>query len=249
MTESLRAGAQVLRDVRLYLVCDAAPGRKDAAAERDLESLLRRALEGGVDAIQLRDKALDDRGLIDASTTFRRLASELGVPFLLNDRPDLVAAAGADGVHVGQDDVPVSTARELAGADAIIGLSTHSVDQLTAACEAEDGSRPDYVSVGPVWPTPTKDGRTATGLEYVRVAAEQASLPWFAIGGIDETNVNEVTAAGASRIVVVRAIRDAPNVEAAARALRGLLRTESDLERVIDSPVSARTGSSEGKGS
>ena len=208
---------------RLYFVCDAAP-------RPSLEVVLRSALEGGVDLIQLRDKALDDRGLISAASTFRDLASEFGVPFVLNDRPDLVAACGADGVHVGQDDTPVALARELAGAAAIVGLSTHSAEELRAACEAEGDSRPDYLSVGPVWPTPTKEGRPATGLDYVRLAAEGAALPWFAIGGIDLSNVGEVTAAGARRIVVVRAIRDASEVRLAAAALSEHLTVSTDAE-------------------
>ena len=153
------------------------------------------------------------------SEPFRRAAAAHGALFVLNDRPDLVEACGADGVHVGQDDTPVESARTQAGADAIVGLSTHSPAQLDAAHAAGAG-RPDYVSVGPVWETPTKAGRPAAGLEYVGYAAEHATLPWFAIGGIDPDNVAAVAAAGATRIVVVRAIRDAAEPAAAAATLR-----------------------------
>lgn len=224
---------RALTRARLYFVCDAAPSPS-------LEAVLRPALEGGVDIIQLRDKGLDERGLIRASAIFRHLANEFGVPFVLNDRADLVAACGADGIHVGQDDTPVATARELAGPGAIVGLSTHSAGQLSAACKASGPSRPDYISVGPVWPTPTKEGRPAAGLDYVRLARECASLPWFAIGGIDSSNLGEVMAAGAHRIVVVRAIRDAKEVRAAAAALSERLGALAGLERVGSPSEEAR---------
>jgi thiamine-phosphate pyrophosphorylase len=197
----------------LYLVCDARPNG------RDPESVLAPALSAGVGVIQLRDKDVDEADLVEASGPFRRLADLHGVPFLLNDRPDLVAACAADGVHVGQADAPVAEARAAAGPGSLVGLSTHSPDQLVAACEATGASRPDYVSVGPVWATPTKPGRPAAGIEYVRHAAAHSTLPWFAIGGIEPGNVVDVIAAGARRAVVVRAIRDAADPAAAARAL------------------------------
>jgi thiamine-phosphate pyrophosphorylase len=138
----------------------------------------------------------------------------------LNDRPDLALAAGADGVHVGQDDAPVASVREQVGDALLIGLSTHTREQFDAALE----SKADEVSVGPVWETPTKEGRPATGLDYVRYAASRGGeRPWFAIGGIAPDNVGDVVAAGARRIVVVRAIRDAGDPEAAAARLRAAL--------------------------
>jgi len=141
---------------------------------------------------------------------------------VINDRPDLVAACAADGVHVGQDDAPVAEARRVAGPDAIVGLSTHSPVQLDAALTASGDARPDYVSVGPIWETPTKLGRPAAGLAYVEDAAGRAAgLPWFAIGGIEPGNLAAVTAAGARRIAVVRAIRDADDPGAVAALLRG----------------------------
>jgi thiamine-phosphate pyrophosphorylase len=127
-------------------------------------------------------------------------------------------------VHVGQDDAPVAEARAAAGDDALVGLSTHTTGEVEAACAAEGPERPDQISVGPVWETPTKEGRPATGLELVELAtALEPPMPWFAIGGIDSSNVDEVLAAGASRIVVVRAIRDAADPEVAARELREAL--------------------------
>lgn len=201
---------------RLYLVCE---GGGDRAA---LAALLEAALAGGADLIQLRDKDADDERLLASAPAFRAAADRHRALFLVNDRPDLVAACAADGVHVGQDDVPVAEARRAAGPDAIVGLSTHSPAQLDAALAASGAARPDYVSVGPVWETPTKPGRPAAGLAYVEQAAERAGgLPWFAIGGIDLGNLAAVVAAGARRIVVVRAIRDADDPRAVAAALRG----------------------------
>ncbi|MGH2952544.1 MAG: thiamine phosphate synthase [Solirubrobacterales bacterium] len=203
---------------RLYFVCDARPGGTDP------KPLLDAALRGGVDVIQLRDKELGDEELVEAAATFRAAADEHGALFILNDRPDLVLACDADGVHVGQDDVPVAEARRAAGPGAVIGLSTHTAEELDRAAGETGDERPDQISVGPVWETPTKAGRAATGLELIEHAALAAGdLTWFAIGGIDGSNVAEVVAAGARRIVVVRAIRDAADPEAAARQLRAAL--------------------------
>ena len=205
-----------LRRARLYFVTDVRPG---------LEELLAVALAGGVDMVQLRDKSASDAELRRAAAVFRRLCDEHGALFWLNDRPDLAGACGADGVHVGQDDMPVADARRVAGANVLVGLSTHSPAQLDAALAAGEA---DQLSVGPVWETPTKEGRPAAGLDYVRHAARVAgSRPWFAIGGIDLGNVREVIAAGASRVVVVRAIRDAGDPRAAAAALRAALQEAS----------------------
>ena len=204
-----------LRDARLYFVCEARPHGEDP------RPLLDAALRGGVDILQLRDKELEGEELVAAGAPFRDAAEAGGALFILNDRPELVAASGADGVHVGQEDAPVAGARELAGPGTLVGLSTHSAEQIDAAHGAAGDARPDQISVGPVYETPTKEGRAATGLGLVRYAAQRASIPWFAIGGIDTRNVGAVAAAGARRAVVVRAIRDASDPEAAARALRG----------------------------
>jgi thiamine-phosphate pyrophosphorylase len=204
-----------LEAARLYFVCEAQPAGQDPLR------LLEAALRGGADLIQLREKSPRcAEELIAFADSFRRAAVAHDALFILNDRPELVAACGADGVHLGQDDVPVAQAREMAGPAALIGLSTHSPVQVDRACDARGPDRPDQLSVGPIWPTPTKAGRAPTGLELIRYAARRASIPWFAIGGIDTQNVHEVVGAGARRIVVVRAIRDAQDPEAATRALR-----------------------------
>jgi thiamine-phosphate pyrophosphorylase len=197
---------QRLARARLYLVCDAAFGADGVRA----------ALAGGADVVQLRDKDADDDAVLKAAEGFRRAADEHGALFIVNDRPDLAAAARADGVHVGQADDTPARARTLVGEDAIVGLSTHS----TAQADAAHATCVDYFCVGPVHATPTKAGRPAVGLAPVRHAAAAARLPWFAIGGLHLENVGAVLAAGAQRIVVVRAITEAPEPEAAARALR-----------------------------
>ena len=198
---------EFLSRARLYFVADAATSA----------DVLRAALEGGVDMVQLRDPAVPDPELLSAAERFRSACNEHGALFWINDRPDLALAAGADGVHVGQDDMPVAEARR---DELLVGLSTHSPEQFAAALR----SGADQLSVGPVWETPTKPGRPAAGLGYVRhAAAAGAGPPWFAIGGIDASNVEHVVEAGASRIVVVRAIRDAADPRAAAAALRAAL--------------------------
>jgi thiamine-phosphate pyrophosphorylase len=209
-----------LREARLYLVCGA-----EADGRGELRAFLDAALRGGVDVVQLREKdpAFGDEALLDAARTFRAAADAHGALFVLNDRPDLVAAAGADGVHVGQDDLPVADARALVGEDVLIGRSTHTPQQVDDAAVGDV----DYFAVGPVHATPTKPGRPAVGLELVRHAAgAPRPVPWFAIGGIDPSNVGAVVAAGATRIVVVRALTQAADPEATARALRGVLPQE-----------------------
>lgn len=199
-----------LRTARLYFVCDARPHGADP------EPLLRAALGGGVDIVQLREKQLGRAEIERAAATFRRMADNYSALFIVNDDPDLARICNADGVHVGQDDASVEDARAVLGADAIVGQSTHSEEQIAAA----EGRDIDYFAVGPVWETPTKPGRPAVGLELVTHAAGVASKPFFAIGGIGPLNAGEVVAAGGQRMCVVRAIRDAPHPEVAAEALR-----------------------------
>lgn len=202
-----------LERARLYLVCGARPGG------RPLADVLGPALAGGVDAFQLREKDAREEELLAAAGVARELCARAGALFILNDRPDLVSAAGADGAHVGQDDMTVERARELAGPDALIGRSTHTPAQVDAAHAA--GA--DYLGVGPVHATPTKPGRTPVGLELVNYAAGAAVRPWFAIGGIDADTIGAVTAAGATRAAFVRAITDAEDPRAAAAHLRAAL--------------------------
>jgi thiamine-phosphate pyrophosphorylase len=202
-----------LRTARLYFVCEARPGG------RDPEALLQAALGGGVDIVQLREKGLSREETQRSAQTFRRLCDTYSALFIVNDDPYLAQTCNADGVHVGQDDMSVEEARNILGPEMIIGLSTHSKEQL-AASEAQSV---DYVSVGPIWETPTKEGRPGVGLGLVEHAATEAPHPFFAIGGIDPANAGEVVAAGARRLGVVRAIRDAEDPTAAAAALRGAL--------------------------
>lgn len=210
-----------LADSRLYFVCDARP-------RGALDILLAEAIANGADMVQLRDKALSDDELVEASRAFRAAADANEALFLLNDRPDLVASCDADGVHLGQDDTAPADARAMLPPDAMLGLSTHSRDQIEAAQELGDEA-PDYISVGPIWETPTKQGRPGVGLELIDTAARIARLPWFAIGGIDPGNVGEVVAAGARRVVVVRAIRDAQDPAAATRELRDAVEASVEI--------------------
>ena len=170
--------------------------------------------------VQLRDKQADDEELLRSAAVFRSICAAHDALFWVNDRPDLALAAQADGVHVGQDDTPVAEVRAAVGPDLLIGLSTHTEAQLDAALDSEA----DELSVGPVHETPTKPGRPAAGLGLIERAARLApERPWFAIGGIGLDNVREVVAAGAQRVVVVRAIRDADDPGAAAAELRRAL--------------------------
>ena len=189
---------------RLYLITPARP---------DLADFLEAAVRGGVDLVQVREKGLSDRELLPVLEEAREITRRLGVPLVVNDRPDLAVLAGADYVHLGQDDLPVESAR---GFGVGVGLSTHSPAEVDAADA-------DYIGVGPVYATPTKEGRAPVGLELVRHAATHASVPWFALGGIDGSNAAEVVAAGATRLAVVRAIGAAADPEAAARELRAAL--------------------------
>jgi thiamine-phosphate pyrophosphorylase len=187
-----------LKASRLYLVCDAVE-----------DEFLNAAMRGGVDMVQLRLKDAPDDAILAAAARFAQHDALL----ILNDRPDLVAAAGADGVHVGQDDATVAEARALVGRDRLVGLSTHTPAEIDRA----DGA--DYIGVGPVYETPTKPGRPAVGVELVRYASLHAHMPFFAIGGINAANVRAVVAAGAERIAVVRALTGAEDPERAAREL------------------------------
>jgi thiamine-phosphate pyrophosphorylase len=219
MTRDRDARLRRLATARLYFVCEGRPG------DRDPDALLDAALRGGADMIQLREQAPRcAEEIIALAEPFRRAAAQHDALFFLNDQPALVEACGADGVHVGQDDVPVAQARIEAGPAALVGLSTHSPGQFDRALAARGPAKPDQISAGPVWETPTKEGRPGTGLGLIEhAAATGEGAAWFAIGGIDLANVDRVVAAGARRAVVVRAIRDATDPEAAARALRRAL--------------------------
>ncbi len=172
------------------------------------------------------------RELVAAARVARELCERAGALLIVNDDPAVALAAGADGVHVGQDDMPVARVREIVGPEVVIGLSTHTPAEATRAVGLSGPLAVDYIGVGPVYATPTKPGRPATGLQLVRHAAAHTTRPWFAIGGIDATNAAAVLAAGARRVAVVRAIADATDPEGAARALRTLLD-----EHPLDDPL------------
>ncbi len=197
-------------DCRLYLCT---PDRPDVAA------FVSACIAGGVDIVQLRDKQLEARPLIDRARLVQAVCAEHGVPFVLNDRPDLALEVGADGVHVGQDDAPVALARRLLGPDAVVGLSTHRPSDLQ---EAPMGDL-SYLSAGPVEATPTKPGRPGTGLEYLTMAAGRATVPVFVTGGVTPERIPALAAAGARHFVVVRYLTEADDPADAARRLRGAI--------------------------
>jgi thiamine-phosphate pyrophosphorylase len=232
-----------LQAARLYLVCPDSraplPGSEPGAGvaddgraageahatggarnrRHDLPDLVRAAVTGGVEIVQLREKRLPDDELVSVAHAMRALCERIGALLIVNDRPGAALEAGAHGVHVGQDDMPVADVRELVGPDMLIGLSTHAQQEI----DAQDAAAADYIAVGPVHQTPTKPGRAAVGLELVRYAAAHARRPFFAIGGIDFSNLDAVLGAGARRVVVLRAISAAADPAAAARELRAQL--------------------------
>ena len=199
---------QRLLTSRLYVVSDA------RRRQGDLERFLDEILAAGVDIVQLREKEAEAGDLLRWSEVFRAAADRHGALFTVNDRPDVAMVAGADGVHVGQNDIPPRYARDLLGPDAVVGLSCHSEEDLERA-----PSEPDYLTVGPLFETPTKPGRAATGTDLVRFAAVRIPRLWFAIGGIDADTVSIVVEAGARRIGVVRAVTEADDAALAVRRL------------------------------
>jgi len=226
MTRAEGQRARLAR-ARLYLCTDT---RRDRG---DFLEFLEAVCAGGVDIIQLREKALEARAELAALAAMREVCARHDVLLAVNDRADIAHAAGADVLHLGQDDLPVALAREIVGDQMVVGRSSHSAAEASAAA-VESGV--DYYAVGPCWPTPTKPGRPAPGLDLVRhvVSSDQDrserdhvdARPWFAIGGIDVGNLDEVLDAGARRIVVVRALTEAPTVDSAhavARELAGRL--------------------------
>jgi thiamine-phosphate pyrophosphorylase len=201
---------------KLYLCTDA------RERQGDLARFLDDVLSSGVDIVQLRQKGLEAGQELRYLEVFRRACAAHGALLAVNDRADVAYACGADVLHLGQDDLPPGIARTIVGPGPLIGLSSHAPEE-TAAAAAEPAA--DYFCTGPVWPTPTKPGRPAPGLDLVRYAAAlRTARPWFAIGGIDESNLDQVLEAGAARIVVVRAITEADGPGAAAARLAARLR-------------------------
>jgi thiamine-phosphate pyrophosphorylase len=206
-----------LAAARLYLVCGAFPEK------HDLPDLIRAAAAGGVDIFQLREKHLPDDELAAVANATRALCERLKVLFIVNDRPAVALEVGADGVHVGQDDMAVAEVREMVGPDMLVGLSTHAPAEI----DAVDPSVVDYIGVGPIHATPTKPGRAAVGLELVRYASIHSHVPFFAIGGIHSSNLAETLGAGATRVCVLRALADADDPESAARKLSASLNNDT----------------------
>ncbi|MFH8747044.1 thiamine phosphate synthase [Streptomyces rimosus] len=200
-----------LSDARLYLCTDA------RRRQGDLPQFLDAVLGSGVDIVQLRDKGMEAGEELAHLEVFADACRRHGKLLAVNDRADVAHAIGSDVLHLGQGDLPVPAARAILGDDVLIGRSTHAEAEVDAAL-AQPGV--DYFCTGPCWPTPTKPGRHAPGLGLVRyAAARRPERPWFAIGGIDADNLDEVLAAGARRVVVVRAITEAEDPGAAAAAL------------------------------
>ena len=204
---------------RLYLV---SPARIRAGLLADLVPEL---VAAGVDIIQLREKEAEAGDVVRSATPLLGVCRESGVPLIINDRPDIALAVGADGVHLGQNDLSAGLARHILGAGAIVGRSTHAPAEIDAELGSPD--RLDYIAVGPVNETPTKPGRPGTGLELVDYAAAKADIPWFVTGGMNVDTLPRAMEAGARRIVVVRAITEAADPPGAAAALRSLLDEQS----------------------
>ncbi len=222
-------------DARLYLCTNA------RTEQGDFADFVRAAYAGGVDIIQLRDKTLQAAEELELLAVLREVAAEYGKLWAVNDRADIAALSAAPVFHLGQQDLPVAAAKTLLPHGTAVGLSSHTPEQASAAAGvqtapagragdggaqdcAEAGGAVDYFCVGPVWATPTKPGRAAVGLELVRYAASlHTRVPWFAIGGVDLSNIEQVVAAGADRVVVVRAITEATDPTSAAQALRAAL--------------------------
>lgn len=200
-----------MKDFKLYVIIDSR-----AANGRSLTDVALEAAEGGADIIQLREKDMAAREVVDLGRAIRKAIAGRDTLFIINDRPDIALAAGADGVHIGQDDIPPDFARAIIGKDKILGISTHSLAQALSAQK----SGADYIGVGPVFSTPTKPDSEAVGLGLVREVRKAVNIPFVAIGGINADNIAQVIGAGAGRIAVVRAVCGAKDVRNAARILK-----------------------------
>ena len=233
-TPDVPTGRWNLAGRRLYLCT---PDRPDLAEFVDA------CIRGGVDIVQLREKHLADGDLVGRARIVQRVCAERGVPFVLNDRPDLAADMGADGVHVGQDDASPSEARRVMGEDALVGLSTHAPHELDVALgDAAAGlaAAVDYISAGPVVPTPTKPGRPGTGLEYVRTATARSPWPVWVTGGVVPEAVPAIAGAGARHFVVVRWLTEAADPHANARLLRDAVDRALDTDGMVGPEGSTR---------
>lgn len=210
---------QQLWSSQLYLV---------TSATENMLTVVEAALQGGLTLVQYRDKSEEDIVRLDRAKKLRELCTRYGALFIMNDRVDLAVAVDADGVHLGQQDIPIALARQLLGPQRLIGRSTTNPKEMERAI----AQGADYIGVGPVYETPTKPDKPAAGLDYVRHAAQHAKIPWFAIGGIDVNNCNEVLSAGAQRIAVVRAIVQAEEPTLATQYFLSQLRSIETIKYV-----------------
>lgn len=215
MWDKIATDKSLIEDKKLYLVTNS----DKFASEDEFLDAVASALQGGVDVLQLREKNMSAKNVLELGKKVKQLCSEYGAIFIVNDRIDIAAILDADGVHLGQDDLDVKSAREILGKDKIVGVSTHAPEQALKA--VADGA--DYIGVGPVFATPTKEGRIPVGLDYVKWASENIDIPAFAIGGIDEENVEKVLNAGANRFAVVRAIINSKSPQKAAESFCKIL--------------------------
>ncbi len=205
---------KLLKKPGIYLIAD-----RDTLNGKDIASVVSKSLDAGADIVQLRDKTATNEEFLEAAKKIKSLAKDRGALFIIDDRVDMALALDSDGIHLGQDDTPVETARRILGKKKIIGLSTHSASQIDEATKKDV----DYISVGPVYSTPTKPDYAPVGLDLIRTASRKLKIPFVAIGGIDESNIKEVTAAGAKRIAVVRAVLSSNDPLEATKTLRMLL--------------------------
>jgi thiamine-phosphate pyrophosphorylase len=210
-TAAFQQRYQQLLAARTYLVSAPVPGVIGA----DWLGIVEAALKGGIAIVQYREKTADDEARLQTARQLRSLCHQYGALFIVNDRVDIAVAADADGVHLGQHDLPMDIARKILGPDKIIGRSTTNPAELARA----NAEKADYIGVGPVHETPTKPGKAASGDEYVRYAAQHATMPWFTIGGLNADNLGPTLAAGATRVAVVRALMQADNPTEVARSL------------------------------
>ena len=215
MWEKLRGNEGISENKKLYLVTNS----DKFGSEDEFLDAIASALEGGVDILQFREKNMPAKKIVELGRKIKQLCSQYDVTFIVNDRVDIASILEADGVHLGQDDLGVNEARAILGDNCIVGVSTHAPEQALKA--VEDGA--DYIGAGPVFTTPTKQGRTPVGIEYVSWVSKNIDIPFFAIGGIDTENVEQVIKAGAKRIAVVRAIMNAKSPQKTAKSLKKLL--------------------------
>jgi thiamine-phosphate pyrophosphorylase len=209
---------ELLSKIQLYVIAD-----KKICGDRDVQDLVRRAIDGGAQMIQYRDKDSDDADFLSMASKLRAVCEEKGVPFIVNDRAEIAREVDADGVHVGQKDLSVGEAREILGSARIIGKSSHTIDQARRA--EEEGA--DYVGVGPIFGTLSKQIAKPIGLDIVSKATDVLRVPFFLIGGITEGNLNQIIEAGGRRIAVISAVILSDDVSSAAASLLKKLRTSA----------------------